>query len=188
MNKILSKAPKQYLFQQFLHCGGFTVKAVLSAYGLDDKKSPKEYHANPVMRFLGAATVKDLVKEIEKKGLTVTKENVHRKKDEEKLNAIKNLLKKDIPVIIPISGGYNHNGEYSKLAGTFLGHYISIWGFDDEKKVFYIYDSYIRGNEDTLPIGNVERSYKDLLRDWKGPLHHKLLGYDYLYLAICEYY
>lgn len=43
---ILSKKPKQYLKQGPSHCGMFSIKAILSAYGKDAKNHPKDYHTN----------------------------------------------------------------------------------------------------------------------------------------------
>jgi len=44
MEKILSHRPKEYLEQGFTQCGAFSVKAILSAYGKDDKKHPRDYN------------------------------------------------------------------------------------------------------------------------------------------------
>lgn len=46
MIKILTRIPKEYLEQGFTQCGAFSVKAILSAYGKDDKKHPRDYKSN----------------------------------------------------------------------------------------------------------------------------------------------
>lgn len=43
---ILSRKPKEYLKQGISHRGEYAVKGILSAYGLDIKSHPKEYHLN----------------------------------------------------------------------------------------------------------------------------------------------
>ena len=42
----LSKKPKEDLKQGISHCGVYGVKAILSAFGLDNKEHPKDYHTN----------------------------------------------------------------------------------------------------------------------------------------------
>ena len=61
------------------------------------------------------------------------------------------------------------NGKFNLLQALIIGHWVSLWGFDDKKKVFYLYDSAVPLKEwkKNLPIGNVIRSYDNVLRDWE---------------------
>ena len=52
-------------------------------------------------------------------------------------------------------------------------HWLSVGGYDVEKKFFYVFDSrqhrYGKMSEDpTLPIGNAQMSYDELLSVWRG--------------------
>lgn len=49
MNKIhkgyvLHRKPAEYLKQGLSHCGAYSVKGILSVFGLDTKAHPKDYH------------------------------------------------------------------------------------------------------------------------------------------------
>jgi hypothetical protein len=50
---VLTTKPDKYLKQGFSHCGVYSVKAILEAYGLDDKKHPKDYHTNRLGKVTG---------------------------------------------------------------------------------------------------------------------------------------
>ncbi|MEK6842215.1 MAG: hypothetical protein AABX84_00205, partial [Nanoarchaeota archaeon] len=65
------------------------------------------------------------------------------------------------------------------LRQKLIAHWISVWGYNNKEKVFYIYDSFVR-KKDKIPIGNVKRTYSQLLRDWKGAFYTK----SYLYILI----
>ena len=44
MVKVVVKVkPKEYLQQGMRYCGGYTIKAILSAYNFDDGRHPKKY-------------------------------------------------------------------------------------------------------------------------------------------------
>lgn len=49
-------------------------------------------------------------------------------------------------------------------------HWIAIGGYDDEKKIFYIYDSSfgLNSTNPNLPIGNSTIKYEDLDKLWTG--------------------
>jgi len=50
------------------------------------------------------------------------------------------------------------------------------------KKYFYVYDSAIPQKlyAKEIPIGNIERSYQEILRDWKGTFYPWPWKYCYL--------
>ena len=97
---------------------------------------------------------------------------------------MKDNLRKGFPVILRIGNGYTKNGGFNILKALILGHWISIWGFSDSKKVFYIYDSAAPAAQlkNDIPIGNVIRPYEDVLRDWKlgGRLGFGIGKYKYI--------
>lgn len=77
--------------------------------------------------------------------------------DEEKLNWIKRevSLKKRPPAL---------------LIRTTTLHWIAVGGYDDTKRLFYIYDARYGANslDLDLPIGNFTMSYNELLHRWRG--------------------
>ncbi len=50
---IVSRGPKEYLEQGLTHCGAYSVKAILSAYGKDAKKNPRDYQPNILAKYTG---------------------------------------------------------------------------------------------------------------------------------------
>lgn len=74
--------------------------------------------------------------------------------------------------MISIGNGYLSDGKYSRLRSFFIGHWITLWGYDDAKKIFYLYDSAISKDDydANILIGNKTRTYLQVLRDWGTPV------------------
>ena len=70
--------------------------------------------------------------------------------------------------MIRIGNGFLKNGKYNSLVAYFVGHWITLWGYDDEKQIFYIYDSYVplAKHNKNIPVGNTMRTFEEILRDW----------------------
>lgn len=84
--------------------------------------------------------------------------------------------------MLRIGNGYLKSGKYSPFIASFMGHWITLWGYNDKEKAFYVYDSYVpaRRHNKTIPIGNTKRTYEEVLRDWgKGFPHSR----RYLYIV-----
>lgn len=167
---VLSIKPKEYLVQGISHCGVYCVKAILSAYGKDDKTHPKDYHTNWIGKNLFSfSTGQDYYDKIFAsygiKSKTKSAENLN---DQQKLNLLKSLLSKNTPVMIRIGNGYFRSNKYNPLLGSIVPHWITLWGYDDSKKIFYVYDSGLTENlyDKTVPVGNTKRTYGEILRDW----------------------
>lgn len=167
MIKTVSKAPKEYLQQGLTQCGAYTVKAILSAYGKDDGRHPRDYQPNLLAKYTSITGSDTWPKVLRSYGLMAEMGNTKELTDEERIRVYKNLIDKDTPVMIRIGNGYLRSGGYSKLIAHFMGHWITLWGYNDEEKVFYIYDSYVPvyRYDKTLPIGNVKRTFAEVLRD-----------------------
>lgn len=165
---ILSIRPREYLVQGPSHCGAYSVKGVLSAFGKDDKNHPKEYHTNWFSRLTGATLGKNYWPKI----LSCYEINAEFKtanslSSEEKINLLKSLLAQDTPVMILIGNGYFRSNKYNLILGKIVTHWVTLWGYDDKEKIFYVYDSGLSKNlYNQVPIGNTKRTYKEILRDW----------------------
>src|SRR3989338_3949609 len=144
MIKVLTKSPKEYLKQGFSGCGAHSAKAILSAYGKDDKKDPYDYHTNLLAKYTGAPTTATTwVKVLKSYDIEAKFGNAKHLSDSERIKLLKNLLDKDVPVMLRIGNGYLPNGNYSNFTASFIGHWITLWGYNDEQKIFYVYDSCI---------------------------------------------
>jgi hypothetical protein len=181
---VLSKRPQEYLKQGLSHCHMYCIKGILSAYGKDIKKNPEDYHSSRVKRILGVIWNPDiLVMILSKYGVAAQAKTAKNLSAEERLVLLKRLLANDTPVMIRIANGYLPSGKYSTILGKMVGHWITLWGYNDGEKVFYVYDSAIpqKRYDKGIPIGNKRRTYFEISRDWKGPLTPWLLT-KYLYI------
>jgi hypothetical protein len=95
------------------------------------------------------------------------------------------IIDQGSPLILSIGNGHLRRGRYTPWARLLLGHYITVYGYDDAQQVVFIYDSYLRGNPPCpLPAGNETRTYSELLRDWKGPIYYRLIGRNHAYIPV----
>ncbi len=167
---ILTIKPKEYLKQGLSHCGVYSLKAILSAYGKDVKNHPKEYHTNWIGKYLlSFATGKSYYDKIFAFfGLKTETKSAEKLPNEKRSELLKTLLSKNTPVMIRIGNGY-FSDRYSPILGRVIPHWITLWGYDDKKRLFYVYDSGLPTKfwDKTLPAGNTIRTYREILRDWR---------------------
>ena len=168
MKFIVSRKPKEYLKQGPTGCGAFSTKGILSAYGRDDKTHPFQYYPPSIVPFI--APLGTWVKILNAYGMNAKLQSMQGLSNEQRLNALKELLRNDTPVMLCIGNGYRGNGIWSKARWWFISHWITLWGFDDEQDIFYIYDSAVplRYRNNSIPIGNISRTYAQVLRDLGG--------------------
>ena len=170
---VLSRAPKEYLKQGWSHCGAFSIKGILGAYNKDVEKNPREYHIFWWNRITGAGLYRNYYVDVLKKyGIDADARNANSLYDNQKLTLLKKLLRKNIPVMVLIGNGYLSNGKYSPFRASIISHWLTVWGYNDKEKVFYVYDSCVPKEfyDKGIPIGNKKRTYSEVLRDWKGAI------------------
>jgi len=165
---IVSKKPDEYLEQGISHCGMYAAKAVLESFGLDNKNRPQDYHDTWFYRLTGIANLNKLMELFHTYEVPATLGVKKGLSDEQKLLFLKEKLSEDKPLMMRIGNGYRRNGKYSEVRSHIPGHWITLWGYDDSEKIFYIYDSCIpiSRHMKNIPIGNTKRSYVNVLRDW----------------------
>lgn len=183
---ILTIRPKEYLKQGISHCGVYSLKGILSAYGKDDKENPEDYHISHIKHITGVVWNMEVFKKIFLSyGISVEARSAKDISPDQRLKILKEILSKNIPVMIRIGNGYLQNGRYSNFKGKIIGHWITLWGYNNEKKVFYVYDSCVPKNhyDKDIPTGNKKRTYFEMLRDWRGALIPPWFQ-SYLYIEI----
>jgi len=169
MTKTLTRAPKEYLEQGLTQCGAYSVKAILSAYGKDDKNHPREYQPNFLAKYTGIEFgLISWPKILQSYGISAQRGDTKNLSDEQRIELLKKIIDEDKIVMLRIGNGFSKSGKYNSFVASFLGHWITLWGYNDKEKVFYIYDSYIslKRHDKTIPIGNVKRTYAEIVRDW----------------------
>ncbi|OGF99623.1 hypothetical protein A2153_03620 [Candidatus Gottesmanbacteria bacterium RBG_16_38_7b] len=193
-NYILSIKPKGYLTQGLSHCGAFSVKAILSAYGLDNKTHPKNYHPVWIGKLTGLTLGKNYYVNILKSyGVDSEIKTAENLSNNERLDLLKSLLAQDTPVMVRIGNGYIHSTKYNPILGRIFIHWITLWGYDDRKQIFYVYDSAMLKKHwsKNNPIGNTTRTYKEILRDWNfgkwHPLNWIVIPKNFVYIKINPY-
>lgn len=135
---ILSIKPKEYLHQGPSHCGAYSTKGILSAYGLDVKGHPKEYHPHIFGKVTGLTFGPHYYENILKHyGLNASRKTANKLSSEEQLPLLKTLLSSNRPVMLRIGNGYITD-KYNPLVGKLQGHWITLWGYNDEKQLFYV--------------------------------------------------
>ena len=181
---VLPIRPAEYLQQGLSHCGAFAVKAILSACGKDDGRAPQMYHPGFLGRATGFSPPDTWVKLFRSHGLLVKRRSAVNLSPAERLELLKRLLNENNVVMLRIGNGYLDNGGYSSLRGQLIGHWVTLWGYDDPRQVFYTYDPRVKRErwDKSLPVGNTARNYGATLRDWRGALF--LWPWRYLYIRV----
>lgn len=170
---ILPIKPQAYLCQGRSHCGAYAVKGILSAFGKDVKDDPEDYHPHFLGKLTGFTFGPDYYPKILRNyGVKAEFDIANNLPSEQKINLLKNLLSQDTPVMIRIGNGYFKSKTYNPILGKIIPHWITLWGYDDKQKIFFVYDSGLpKSLYDNVPIGNTKRTYNEILRDWNfGPL------------------
>ena len=80
--------PKEYLQQRMRYCGGYCIKAILSAYRLDGGKEPK-YYLSSLKKSFGFTTPKIIQNVLKKYGVASKIKRVNNLPDNKKLETIK---------------------------------------------------------------------------------------------------
>lgn len=166
---VLTIRPNEYLQQGPSHCGAYSVKGILSAFGLDTKNHPREYHLNWLGKITGFTLGNNYYVDILRShGVKAERKTAKHLPELEKLYSLKKLLANGTPVMVLIGNGYINSRRYNPILGRIIRHWITLWGYDDQNQIFYVYDSALpkRYWDDSLPVGNTTRTYDELLRDW----------------------
>lgn len=183
---IVSKSSQEYLEQGRTHCGVFTAKGVLSAYGLDVHEDPRDYHRSKLGRSIGAILPSGLVRILRKHGIESVLKKTGDLSPKEKIGLLKQAVARDVPVPIAIANGYSwKRRSYSQLQAVHRKHFITVLGYDDDPSEFYVYDSVVpmEHHDSTVPIGNTRKSYEEMLRDWRSHVLMRSRGAAYIALS-----
>ncbi|NOH02817.1 MAG: hypothetical protein HND47_13075 [Chloroflexi bacterium] len=184
-DRVVTNAPKQYIKQLGLTCGETNAKTIIQGFG----KSFQPLNNLPLRtRLFGFSYIQDIQRLLEINGLSSTIQYATQLTDGEKLRTIMNHIDRNEPVLLAIGNGYIRRGIYWSLARYIAGHYITVYGYNKENQIFYIYDSMLEGDyEGEIPVGNEIRTFSQLLRDWQGPIYYKLIKMKHIYLSVSNH-
>ena len=177
---VVGHPPKHYPRQEGLTCGETNLKAILDCFNIS-YKPPKALRLR--IRLLGYSFIQDISDLLEAHGVSAPVLHASHHTDQERLEIIKGHIGSDQPVLLAIGNGFLHRGVYSPLARCFVGHFITIYGYSNDARIFYVYDPYLEGSySGKIPVGNDTRTFSQLLRDWRGPFYYRFIGMDHVYV------
>jgi hypothetical protein len=157
-------------------CGMYTLKAVIEWFNGSQINNYKNYASGWLSRNTWYMLPWGLLKVLRHHWLSSQRVYCKWTKKTNKIKELQTLLNKG-PVILLISHAYSSKRDFSFRRAFMLQHYISLWWYDDEKRVFYVYDSNTEKPHhkwETLPVGNILLEYDKLLR-------YRRLGGRWLY-------
>ena len=140
-----------------LRCGSYTAEWVAKAIGIQQPSANRLLRGPVWFDVFRPVFPGDMRRLFKSHGMSSIEVLLGELSDEERLNWIKSevAIEKRSPVL---------------LIRTKTLHWIAIGGYDDLKRVFYIYDSMAGENSlrPDLPIGNAQLGYDELLKMWRG--------------------
>lgn len=143
-------------------CWLFTIKAIIESYYPELNQKPLQYASSRLQRLIKFSTPRQLSKTLEKYKIHHITGKLHKKDTLSQIYFLKKHIE-DWPVVLVIAHAYTKGNMFSVKRALFDRHYLSIWWYDDEKEVFYCYDSHTTLRENNLPVGNVKLHYEDLI-------------------------
>ena len=186
---VLSDGPKEFHEQGPMFCGAYSVNAILESFGEKSSDNLRTLYSSFPGRLMGLSIPSDMTKWQEvfaSHGLQAEIGSAKERSPEERLQLLKSLLTGGNRIMIRIGNGYGLDGKYRKWQSKLVGHWHTLWGFDDSEKNFYVYDSAVRRRlyDRDIPIGNKKRTYDEVMRDWEGPIYPCYEPYQYI--AVCS--
>lgn len=179
---VVPRLPSEYPHQAGLTCGEYNVRAVLDSLGIPYRTETRPRFR---VRALGLSFVTDLQRALTRHGVDAEVRHATDLHDESRLALLRGHIDSHEPVILAIGNGHLSRVRDSAIARTLVGHFITIYGYDAERDVFFVYDPYLKGEPPhSLPAGNAERTSEEILRDWKGPFYYRFIGMDHVYLPV----
>ncbi len=179
---VVPMLPSEYPRQAGLTCGEYNLRILLDAFDIEYR--PPE-HPRIRQRLFGLSFVADLQQALVRHGVDTEIHHATELHDESRLALLRGHIDSHEPVILAIGNAHLSRDRDSALARAIVGHFITIYGYDAERDVFFVYDPYLQGDPPRpLPAGNVERTSREILRDWRGPFYYRFIGMDHVYLPV----
>jgi hypothetical protein len=180
--RVICHSPTKYARQQGLTCGEYNVRTIVDGFNLSFQRL-----ANPPgrVKLFGFSFIRDIQKLLAVNRLSASIHHASKLDAVGKLRALTDHIDQDEPVLLAIGNGHLSRDRYSPLARLFPGHFITVCGYNTEREIFYIYDPYLEGAyKEDIPVGNEVRTFREILREWRGPFYYQLIGMDHVYLAV----
>jgi len=152
--------------RKFWWCAHYSLKAVIE-WEKNIEKPIEDYSSDRWSRKTYLMTPRGIKKVLKKYGLNYKILNARKLNDDERLFLLKQNLK-DGPIILLIANGQTKKKRFSRSKALTHWHYVSLWWYNDKKKVFYVYDSNTkRKTQHNEKPWILEVPYKYILKEWR---------------------
>jgi hypothetical protein len=176
--------PTSYPRQAGLTCGEFNARALIDAYGIEFTPDPSPRLR---VRMFGMSFLSDLAATLVRHDLDAEVRTAAGLHEESQLALLRGHIDSHEPIILAIGNGHLSRDRDSAVARNLIGHFVTVYGYDAEREVFFVYDPYLEGDPPVpLPIGNVVRTADEILRDWRGPFYYRWIGMDHAYISVSD--
>ena len=160
--------------RKFWWCALYSLKAVIE--WKNEKSRPiKDYSVDWRSRTTYLMTPRWITKVLKKYKLKYKIIKASKLSENEKLEILKNNLKK-WPIILLVANGQTKRKRFSWRKAIFHRHYITLWWYNDKKKIFYVYDSNTkRKTQQYIMKWTLQIPYKYILKQrwiWASKLIH----------------
>lgn len=156
---------KYYQQKKFAGCGLYTLKNIIESFQEEIDLTIHNYAPTFWNKISWFMLPKTIIKVLTQFWLKAMRWRCKIKWINNKIFFLKNLLH-NWPVILVIWHAYKGKKDFNLLKAVWVQHYMSIRWYDDEKWVFYVYDSWApkRLIKKDLPVWNIALKYKDLIK------------------------
>ena len=155
-------------------CAHYSLKAVIE-WSKNVEKPIEAYSSDRWSRNTYLMTPWWILKVLKKYKLRYTVLKAKKLKENEKLFLLKQNLK-DWPIILLIANWQTKKKRFSRRKALTHWHYVTLWWFNDKKKVFYVYDSNTKRKTDNdIMEWTLEIPYKYILKSrgiWVAKIIH----------------
>jgi len=179
---VVKYAPKSYAHQKGLTCGEYNVRGILDGFSI-----PYQVPDSQRLRvsIFGLSFINDISTLLQVHGLSAPVRYASKLADNAKLKTVQDHIDKDEPVLLAIGNGHLSRNLYSPIARILIGHFITVYGYNTGKEIFYVYDPYLEGPyHEEIPVGNEVRTFGEFLRDWNGPFYYRFINMDHVYVPV----
>ena len=142
MVAVVTALPRSYPRQVGLTCGKANVRSVVESFGVIFKPEdqPRRW-----VRMIGYSLIGDMLRLVAANGIEVEAGSAAGLGEKGRVQLLKGHLDEGSPVILSIGNAYLRRGRYTAWSRWLLGHYLTVYGYDNDEEVFYVYDSYLDG-------------------------------------------
>lgn len=131
MQRVVAGLPKSYPHQVGLTCGETNAKSVIASFGVPYRP----FRSSIWVRLFGYSLLNDLRQLLQAHCLSATIGQAGELDDASKIDALRRHIDHGSPVILSIANGYRRRGHYLPWARLLVGHYATVYGYDDAQQV-----------------------------------------------------